>query len=855
MSIRRLRGPLGWCALLCWALSAQPARASTAFFYSAPVPRELFDVYDQVVVQPDQAPNPSNFAGAKGRPVAYVSVGEVLATSPAARQMHPDWVIARNGGWSTWVLDPRSTGYQNYLLTQIDTLWDQGYRGFFLDTLDSYRLGLRAAADARQAEAGWVKLIRAIHTRHPQATLLLNRGFELLPDIAPLVSGVIAESLFDGYDAHHRSYVRVSADDRRWLLGQLNTVRDRYHLPVTVIDYRPRSERDAARATAQRVAELGFEPWVADGLLSTLGVGTLEVMPRKILILTDDPAALQGKESEALQLLGPVIEYLGYVPVQHALGQGLPAANASEHYAGLVTWLGSAAPKGYGAWLLGQIHAGLRVAILGNTGFLPDGTEAEELGIRLVHRASAGPTSVVQHDALVGFEAKVPARPFEGPVLSLNGPGAHSHLTLADASGHRGTAIGTAAWGGLATTHVLALGGLDGERSWVLDPFAFLSQALGLGRIPEPDLNTENGRRIALVVVRAAGLSWPARLPGSPETSRAFREQILARYPWPYGLDVSRVGSGPAPSEQDLIAAQPLFESALVSHVTGLLPGSADLRRERASLTRLRSVTWQVGSELRAPIASDLAYLPPQSSEAYPFARVRETLEYTERPRRLEPILLDYHAFLAASAGGLATLDGLYHWVAAQRPYFLDLDGYRARVAGFREQVVARHLDGSLSYHGGEALRTLRVPSEWGTPDLRSSEGVAVLRQHEPQHEQWQYLSFGPGTARRLVAAHGPADFPHLTDTNGRVLAVSARAEETVRQLDFELQSSTALEMSFGGLGAAAHCRLELGTAKPGQPHALLEGNADAEGRWQVSISETATGPSHLACVSPGEPV
>jgi hypothetical protein len=843
------------CLLLCLSLAPQLAHAeTTAFFYSSPVPRELFEVYDQVVVQPDQAPNPGNFVGAKGQPVAYVSVGEVLASSQQAQQIQADWVIARNAGWSTWVLDPRSAGYQSYLLSQIDGLWARGYRRFFLDTLDSYRLGLREAAAARQGEAGWVRLIRAIRERHPEAKLLLNRGFELLPDVASLVSGVVAESLFDGYDAHTQSYVRVSAADQSWLLGQLNTVRDRYKLPVTVVDYRPRTERAAARTTAQRIAALGFEPWVADGLLQSLGVGSLEVLPRKILLLTDDPGS--AEESGALELLGPVIEYLGYVPVPWSLSQGLPASNLVEHYAGLVTWFGAAAPQAYGPWLLGQLRAGLRVAILGNTGFAPDGAEARELGIQLVQRSSATPTVVVQQDALIGFEASVPAHPFEGPALALSGAGVTPHLTLSDSAGHVATPIATSRWGGLATSHLLALRSLAGERAWVLDPFAFLSQALALPRVPEPDLTTQNGCRIALFLIRAAGLSWPARWPGSPPTLRLLNERILARYPWPHGLDVGVSGAGPAPSDQDLAAARQLSLSSFVYPAHGLLPGSTDSRRERASLTRLRRSARGTGSglELIGPIASDLQYLPPNGAEAYPFARVRETLEYTESPRRLTPILLDYHAFLASSPGGLATLDALYAWVASQQPYWLDLGAYRALVEAFREQSVARHLDGSISYHGGEALRTVRVPYELGSLDLRASQGVAVFR----QIEQAQYLSFGPAAERRIVFAQAPAAWPHLTDTNGRVRALQAAAAGARRQLDFELDGTVALHIGFGGLGAAARCRLELteiaGSGRGPAAHALLlEGSADQAGGWQVSLAEQrAVG--HLSCVLPEEP-
>ena len=141
------------------------------------------------------------------------------------------------------------------MLGRIDALWRRGYRRFFLDTLDSYRLGLDSERAREQAAAGWIQLIRTLAERHPDARWILNRGFELLPEVSSLVDGVVAESLFDGWDPVTKTYAPVSDEARQWLLQQLQQVRERYDLPVTVIDYRPAAEREAARLTAQRIAE------------------------------------------------------------------------------------------------------------------------------------------------------------------------------------------------------------------------------------------------------------------------------------------------------------------------------------------------------------------------------------------------------------------------------------------------------------------------------------------------------------------------------------------------------------------------------------------------------------------------
>ncbi|HVZ34266.1 MAG TPA: hypothetical protein VG963_17685, partial [Polyangiaceae bacterium] len=503
---------------------------------------------------------------------------------------------------------------------------------------------------------------------------------------------------------------------------------------------------------------------------------------------------------------------------------------------------------GYAQWLLEQMRSGLHVAIFGNPGLSPAGPEARTLGLSWVAASSFEPTHVVSSDRMVDFEAAVPARPFDGPLLALRSPGAGLHLELADASGRRGVAVATTEWGGLASSHVLALRGLEGSRAWVLDPFEFLSEALALPPVPEPDLTTENGRRVALFVIRASGLSWPARAPGAPATFRALRDQILARYPWPHALDLAPT-AGSAPSREDLAAARQLLERPQSSRAIELEPGTASLRREHASLTELEPAAREGdhGLALLGPVAWDLSYLAPHLDEAFPFARVRETLEYTEHPRRLTPILLDYHGFLAASSGGLATLDALYRYVEAREPYFLTLEQYRARVEAFRQQVVTRQLDGSLRYHGGEMLSTLRIPPLFGTPDLQRSRGVVALR----QIPQAVYASFGPGTERVLVPGRGQTEWPHLTDTNARILASSAAVGEApaegadmnriIERLDFELDGALPVQIGFGGLGADARCRLLAGRT-------LREGVADHAGEWRVSLPHRAHGVLHLSC-------
>jgi hypothetical protein len=249
----------------------QPQLPRTAFFYGANVPVAALARFDRVVVEADQIQDliPLRVAGADI--FAYVSVGEAEGWRASTRVLPQEFFLGPNAHWHSRVADLTHPGWRRYLLgDRMAGLWAVGYRAFFLDTLDSHRMVIKDASQERAQTAALVDLVRAMQHRFPGIRLLLNRGFEVLPEIAPLCVGVVAESLFQGWNAGLQTYVRVSEPDRLWLLNRLNDAKERYGLPVTVIDYVCPKQPALARETAQRIAALGFIPWVANPGLDIL---------------------------------------------------------------------------------------------------------------------------------------------------------------------------------------------------------------------------------------------------------------------------------------------------------------------------------------------------------------------------------------------------------------------------------------------------------------------------------------------------------------------------------------------------------------------------------------------------------
>jgi polysaccharide biosynthesis protein PelA len=247
---------------------------STAFFYGAPVPVVELSKFKRVVVEAENLADLDGLRIAGAEVFAYLSVGEAEGWRASARALPKDLFLGDNAAWNSRVADLTQPGWRKYLIEQrMAMLWESGYTSFFLDTLDSYQIVVKTPAEQLAQARALVEIIRAMHQRFPGVKLLLNRGFEVLPEVGPLAVGLVAESLFQSWNPVTREYDSVSDKERGWLLARLNQARIRYALPITVIDYVPADKPELARETAKRITALGFASWVANPGLDMLALG------------------------------------------------------------------------------------------------------------------------------------------------------------------------------------------------------------------------------------------------------------------------------------------------------------------------------------------------------------------------------------------------------------------------------------------------------------------------------------------------------------------------------------------------------------------------------------------------------
>ncbi len=516
---------------------------NVGFYYGHEAPIGNLYAYDWLVLQPSQTTNARLNLLHKGntRPIAYLSAGEMAHSDQAAQSLEKDWVLGENTAWKSYVLDIRKEDVRNFMLEQlVAPAMARGFKGVFLDTLDSHLLTDEGRENPEAFAEAQGLLIAAMRERFPDSRIIINRGFHLPESAHNNVDALAFESWRNGFEAGGRRYYKVSDQDREWLTSQLSHWREAHpELPIIAIDYA--HAKTNAFELSEQLRQDGFIPYVSDHNLNRLGPTNPVVKKRHVLVYHDLPEG-QSDRSAAHRRLGIVLERLGLVPVYRSLEQPLPKEPVTDRYAGIVTWWETDARKSrFCRWAGKAQSADFPVVLFG---LRPTATQCNKL---MQSRRTAAPQGELKvsegHPSMGNFEStRIPSAAF----APLPQPGAvNSWLTVTDASGAHYSPVYTHEKGAVATAGFIFEKGPDDQAYWLFDPFAFLKEALKLSAFPAIDSTTESGRRILTAHIDGDGLVSRAELPGRPLGSDAIQKKILQVYNIPHTLSVIEAETSP----------------------------------------------------------------------------------------------------------------------------------------------------------------------------------------------------------------------------------------------------------------------------------------------------------------------
>ncbi|MGC9261019.1 MAG: hypothetical protein ACP5I8_13220 [Phycisphaerae bacterium] len=172
------------------------------------------------------------------------------------RTGHPD----KNGTWNSYYTNCANSAWREHCLHQASWLMHRrGFSGLFLDTVNTYVLYPHSGA-----RAGTIKLVSELRKRFPNAPIVLNQGFKILPEVAPWIDGVMLESFTLSWRTGNNGvtkYIIQRPSALNWssalVRHRIDPVIRKYPLKLLALDYALPTQTRRIQMAANRAATLG----------------------------------------------------------------------------------------------------------------------------------------------------------------------------------------------------------------------------------------------------------------------------------------------------------------------------------------------------------------------------------------------------------------------------------------------------------------------------------------------------------------------------------------------------------------------------------------------------------------------
>ncbi|WP_375195411.1 endo alpha-1,4 polygalactosaminidase [Sphingobium sp.] len=257
------------------ALPDRGRSGAWALDYGGTTDPALARTFDLLILEPDFPRPIQPLRGPKSRILAYISLGEVHGGRPfitelekagALRQSNPNWPDAR-------LVDLRDPAWTKLVLDRlVPAILQKGYDGIFMDTLDNAEAMERQDAERNGGMVeGAARLVQAIRKRFPPITIMMNRGYALLPLVATHIDLVLAEAMASRWNFAEGRYEMTTAEDWAWQAGQLLAAKQvNPRLGLATLDYWDPQDKATVASLYARERAAGFQPYVSTLALDRL---------------------------------------------------------------------------------------------------------------------------------------------------------------------------------------------------------------------------------------------------------------------------------------------------------------------------------------------------------------------------------------------------------------------------------------------------------------------------------------------------------------------------------------------------------------------------------------------------------
>ena len=148
--------------------------------------------------------------------LGYLSLGEVEQYRPYFSDVESEGILlGENEDWEgSFFVDVRDPRWTSRVIEQlVPEILRRGFAGVFLDTLDNAgHLERLNPARNRGMTIAAARLVRTIRFHYPTIRIMMNRGYEILPEVESHIDMVLGESVFADYDFQSKTYRLVPRD-------------------------------------------------------------------------------------------------------------------------------------------------------------------------------------------------------------------------------------------------------------------------------------------------------------------------------------------------------------------------------------------------------------------------------------------------------------------------------------------------------------------------------------------------------------------------------------------------------------------------------------------------------------------
>jgi hypothetical protein len=179
------------------ALTNPSPKERWAVYYAKELPASSFAAYDLVVFDRIYYPDFQALRG-KTTVLAYISLGEVHGdTDEHGLLTQQQSLLGARSTWNSYTVDITSATWKKIIEAQVDDAMQKGFDGVMLDTLDSalHLADMASDSKGRAAQEAAIRIITDLRRHYPAMKIMLNRGFEILPRVAPAIDYALGESI------------------------------------------------------------------------------------------------------------------------------------------------------------------------------------------------------------------------------------------------------------------------------------------------------------------------------------------------------------------------------------------------------------------------------------------------------------------------------------------------------------------------------------------------------------------------------------------------------------------------------------------------------------------------------------